>query len=62
MVTVRIGVREAKESGSKALHQVEAGLLAAYGWLSGPGMTEQDRRHQKLAESEPVRHVNRIGF
>jgi len=62
MVTVRIGVREAKESGSKALHSVETGLIAAYGWLSGPGMTDQERRHQKLAESEPVRHSNRIGI
>ena len=62
MVTVRRGVREAKESGSKVLHGVEAGLVAAYGWLSGPGMTEMDRRQHKLAESEPARHSNRIGF
>ena len=62
MVTVRIGVREAKESSSKVLHQMETGLIAAYDWLSGPGMTELDRRQQKLAESEPVRHNNRVGF
>jgi hypothetical protein len=62
MVTVRIGVREATESGSKALHRVEVGLIAAYDWLSGPGLTEQDRRQQKIAETESVRHTNRIGF
>ena len=62
MVSVRIGVREAKESSSKAMHRVEAGLIAAYDWLSGPAMSDLDRRHRKLAESEPVRHTNRIGF
>ena len=62
MVSVRIGVREAKESSSKALHRVEAGLVASYDWLSGPPMSEFDRRQQKLAESEPIRQTNRIGF
>lgn len=62
MVSVRIGVREASESSSKALHQVEAGLVTAYSWLSGPPMSDLDRRQQKLAESAPVRHTNRIGF
>ena len=59
MVSVHIGVREVKESSSRMLNRVEAGLVAVYGWLSGPPMSDLDRPHKQL---ETIYQGNRIGF
>ena len=55
MVTMNQGVKEAKDVGSRFVHRMEAGVMAAYNWVSGPGMTEQDRVQHKLAETEFLR-------
>ena len=30
-----------------------------YGWLTGEGMSEQERMNRTLAETEPIRRINR---
>ena len=55
MVTVNQGVKEVRDVGSKFVNLMEAGALAAYNWVSGPAMTEQDRVQHKLAETEFLR-------
>lgn len=55
MVTMNQGVKEVRDAGSRFIHKMEVGALAAYSWVSGPGMTEQDRLQHKLAESENIR-------
>lgn len=55
MVTMNQGLREVRESGSRFIHRMETGVLAVYDWVSGPAMTEQERRQLRLAETEPIR-------
>ncbi len=55
MVTMNQGVQEVKDAGSRFIHSMEAGLAAAYNWVSGPAMTEQDRVRHQLIETEPLR-------
>ena len=55
MVTMNQGVKEVRDAGSRFIHRMEAGVLAAYNWVSGPAMTEQDRLQQRLAETEFLR-------
>ena len=55
MVTMNRGMREFRDVGSRFVHRMEAGVLAAYYWVSGPAMTEQDRMQQRLAETDPIR-------
>lgn len=55
MVTVNQGIKEVRESGSRFIHRMEAGLATVYGLVSGPPMTEQDRINVKLMETEPLR-------
>lgn len=33
------------------------GFLAFYDWLSGPGMTDRDRRYRAIAEANPGRFL-----
>ncbi|MDA0735100.1 MAG: hypothetical protein O2909_13200 [Chloroflexi bacterium] len=37
-------------------------IIHLYDLLSGPAMTEQDRIHRELAESEPIRRVRNYGL
>ena len=55
MVTMHEGIREARETGSRFIHRMEAGALAVYNWVSGPAMTEQQRTQHRLYETEPIR-------
>ena len=55
MVTMNQGVKEVRDAGSRFIHKMEIGVVAAYNWVSGPAMTEQDRIQIKLAETEFTR-------
>ena len=55
MVTMNQGVKEVKDVGSRFIHRMEVGVLAAFDWVTGPAMTEQDRLQQRLAETESIR-------
>ena len=55
MVTMNQGIKEVRDVGSRFVHKMEAGLMAAYDWVSGPAMTEQDRAQHRLVETEPLR-------
>lgn len=55
MATMNQNLRDVRQSGSRFIHRMETGLLAVYDWFSGPAMTEQERRQQRLAETEPIR-------
>ena len=55
MVTMSQGVREFKGIGSRFIHKMEAGVMAAYDWVSGPAMTELERTQHRLEETEPIR-------
>ncbi|PKB71557.1 MAG: hypothetical protein BZY87_04710 [SAR202 cluster bacterium Io17-Chloro-G6] len=44
------------------LHQMEDGVVAAYDWLSGPPMSEQERVQQRLAETEHIRRASGYGL
>ena len=37
------------------------GFLAFYAWLSGPGMTERDRRYRAIAEADTGRFLGPRG-
>ena len=52
MVTMQEGIREARETGSRFVHRMEAGALYFYSWISGPPMTEQERTKLRLHEAE----------
>ncbi len=54
MVTMNQGVKEVRDVGSRFFHRVEVSVVAAYNWVSGPGMTEQDRTHHKVVEAEAL--------
>lgn len=58
MVTMNQGIKEVRESGSRFIHLMESGLLTAYGWVSGPPMTELERRQLRLAETEAIRRYS----
>ena len=55
MVTMNQGIKEVRESSSRFIHRMEAGLVAVYGWVSGPAMTEQERTQARLFETETLR-------
>ena len=55
MVTMNQGVKEVRDVGSRFIHRVEAGVTAVYDWVSGPAMTEQERRQHVLHETEGIR-------
>ncbi len=55
MVTMNQGIKEVRESGSRFIHRMEVGVMAVYGWVSGPGMTEQERTQLRLAETDSIR-------
>ena len=55
MVTMNQGVKEFRDIGSRFVHKMEAGVAAAYNWVSGPAMTEQERTQHRLQETEPIR-------
>ena len=58
MVTMQEGIREVRDSGSRFVHRLEAGMLAAFALVSGPPMTEQERTQHKLAETESIRRYS----
>ena len=59
MVTMSQGVKEVQESGSRFIHRLEDGMMAAYAWVSGPAMTEQERvQHQRAASGAYRRHYD----
>ena len=60
MVTMNQGVKEVRETGSRFIHRLEAGVMAAYDWVSGPAMTDMDRHQHQLAESDTYRIHSRI--
>lgn len=47
---------------SEVLHHVEDGVVAAYDWLSGPPMSDQERVQHKLAETESLRRTSGFGL
>ena len=47
---------------SGVLHGMEHSVVAAYDWLSGPAMSEQERAEHKLQETEVSRKTDRFGF
>ena len=55
MVTMNQGVKEVRDVGSRFIHRMEAGVVAVYDWVSGPAMTEQERRQHQLHETEGIR-------
>ena len=55
MVTMNQGVREVRDAGSRFIHKMEIGAVAAYNLFAGPAMTEQERVHHKLIETEALR-------
>ena len=55
MVTMNEGIKEVRDTSSRFIHKMEAGVLAAYNWVSGPPMTEQERLQARLHETEPIR-------
>ncbi len=55
MVTMNQGVREVRDVGSKFIHKMEFGVMAAYNWISGPAMTDLDRMQLRIMETEPLR-------
>lgn len=58
MVTMNQGIKEVRETSSRFVHLMEAGVLAVYDWVSGPAMTEQERTQHRLAETEPIRRFS----
>ncbi len=58
MVIMNQGIKEVRETGSRFIRRMEAGALAAYDWVSGPPMTEQERTQHRLAETEPIRRFS----
>ena len=52
MVTMHQGIREARETGSRFIHWMEAGALSVYTWMSGRPMTEQERMQSRIYEAE----------
>ena len=57
MVTMNQGVKEVRDVGSRFIHRMEAGAAAVYNWVSGPAMTEQERMHYRLMETEHIRRI-----
>ena len=35
-------------------------IVHVYDWLAGPGKSEQERMERILAETEPIRQINRM--
>ncbi len=60
MVTMNQGVKEVRETGSRFIHLLEAGMMAAYDLVTGPAMTEQERVQHHLAESYEYRRHYRM--
>ncbi len=58
MVTMNQGIREVRESSSRFIHKLEHGALAVYDWVSGPAMSEQERMHLRLAETDAIRRFS----
>ena len=58
MVTMNQGIKEVRETSSRFVHLMEAGVLAVYDWVSGPAMTEQERTQHRLAETDPIRRFS----
>ena len=58
MVTMNQGIREMRETSSRFIHRMEAGVMAVYDWVSGPAMTEQERTQHRIAETEPIRRFS----
>ncbi len=46
----------------EVLHHMEQGVVAAYDWLSGPPMSEQQRAQHKLYETDSIRRLNGYGL
>ena len=46
----------------EVLHHMEEGVVAAYDWLSGPAMSEQERTQHKLFETESLRRAGGYGL
>ena len=55
MVTMNQGVKEVRDVGSRFFHKLEAGAAVVYGWVSGPAMTDLERRQHLLNETEGSR-------
>ena len=55
MVTMNQGIREVRESGSRFIHRMEAGVMAVYDWMSGTPTTEQERLQAQLHSTELIR-------
>ena len=62
MVTMNQGIKEVRETGSRFIHRMESGVVAVYGWVSGPPMTEQERSLVRLAETEPLRRYPQVSI
>lgn len=45
-----------------ALSRIAKGLVAAYDWVSGPAMSEQQRIHHELAVTEGERRIGPVGL
>ncbi|MDA1128335.1 MAG: hypothetical protein O2913_06530 [Chloroflexi bacterium] len=46
----------------EVIHNMEHGVAAAYDWLTGPAMSEQERDQHKLQETEISRRTDTFGF
>ena len=58
MVTMNQGIKEMRDTSSRFIHNFESGVLAVYGWMSGPAMTDQERVQIQMAESEVYRRFS----
>ena len=63
MVTLTIPFhRKSTEVHEGHGHSLAGDIAAFYGWLTGPGMTERDRRYRDIAETRFQRYLGPTGF
>ncbi len=46
--------RELCVESPNILERIAQSIIIAYGWVAGPGMTEQERIKRELAETHPL--------
>lgn len=54
-----------KQFGHTTTHlvpRIVRSLIVGYDWLSGPGMSEQERLNQEIAATEPLRHFGSMSL
>ena len=52
------GERHQDHQHTGLLTRIAHDVVAAYDWVSGPGMTERDRLQREVFEFQGVKHLN----